>query len=178
MTLGEYLNTPESVLPTELAGGVLRVADAPLVSHQAVVIDFLMALMSHVRAESSGEVWIAPLDVILDPDRPLVVQPDLLFVSNERRHIVTDRIHGAPDMVLEVLSPHPRIGRLNEHIDWFARYGVRECWLYHQGDRALTIIGFTDGKVAERVTINSMTPIRSAVLPGFQRTTGSIVRWA
>jgi Uma2 family endonuclease len=49
--------------------------------------------------------------------------------------IVTDRVWGPPDLVLEVLSPRPRIGTLQERIDWFSRYGVRECWLVHQDAR-------------------------------------------
>ncbi|MBK9241221.1 MAG: Uma2 family endonuclease [Acidobacteria bacterium] len=64
-----------------------------------------------------------------DRAQALVLQPDLLFVSASRGDIVTDRIHGAPDLVIEVLSPRPRIGELDERVGWFARYGVREIWL-------------------------------------------------
>src|SRR5688572_31426670 len=50
-----------------------------------------------------------------------------IFVSKARAHIVSDRIYGAPDLMIEVLSPHPRIGREDERVAWFARAGVREC---------------------------------------------------
>ena len=63
-----------------------------------------------------GEVLPAPMDVVLDYANALVVQPDLLFVSNDRREIITDRVYGAPDMVVEVLSPRPRIGKLDERV--------------------------------------------------------------
>jgi Uma2 family endonuclease len=79
-------------------------------------------------------------------------------------------------MVLEVLSPHPRVGRLQEHLTWFARYGVRECWLYDQPKKELTIICFRDGAIAGRADFDRRTPIESAVLPDFQRTTRSILR--
>ena len=117
------------------------------------------------------------MDVILDVDKALVVQPDLLFVSNERSHIVTDRIYGAPDLVVEVLSPNPRIGELRERLDWFAQYGVKECWLVHQVQRWVEVLNFDDGKVIARTSFHERTPIRSRVLPDFDRTLSSILRW-
>jgi Uma2 family endonuclease len=177
MTSREYLNTPESLVPTELIYGKLRVADSPLVPHQRVVMDLSLALFGHVQERRVGEVLVAPIDVILDVDRALVVQPDLLFVSNERSSIVTDRIHGAPDLVVEVLSPNPRIGELGERLDWFARYGVRECWLVHQLQRWVEVLNFDDGKVIARTSFHERAPIRSRVLPEFDRTLSSIVRW-
>lgn len=177
MTLQEYLQTPETVLPAELAYGVLRVAESPAPRHQAAVADFFRALDPHVRERHLGEVWLSPLDVILDAGQHLVVQPDLLFISNERSGILMDRIRGAPDMVLEILSPHPRIGRLEEHVGWFARYGVRECWLFHQLKRRLAILTFEDGRIASRTLYDARTPLRSGVLPGFDRPLDSFLRW-
>jgi Uma2 family endonuclease len=103
---------------------------------------------------------------------------DLLFISNERRGILTDRIRGAPDMVLEVLSPNPRIGCLDERIGWFAEYGVRECWLLYQSERRLEILRFAGRAVSERECFSDDTAIRSAVLPDFHLTIGSILRWS
>ena len=168
--------TPETVLPQELIYGVFRAADAPTPRHQAAVADFHLALAPHVQERQLGEVWLSPIDVILDQARALVVQPDLLFISNERRHILTDRIRGAPDMVLEVLSPHPRIGRLGERVRWFAKYGVLECWLLHQSQRRLEVVSFNEGAVSARVCFEEHAEIRSAVLPDFRRTLASILR--
>jgi Uma2 family endonuclease len=176
MTTEEYLMTPETVLPQELIYGVFRAADAPTPRHQSAVGDFYLALTSHVRERLIGDVWLSPIDVILDEARALVLQPDLLFISNERRHILTDRIHGAPDMVLEVLSPHPRIGRLGERVGWFAKHGVLECWLLHQSKRRLEVVSFGDGAVSARVSFDERAPIRSAVLPEFRQNLASILR--
>ena len=178
MTTAEYLSTPETVVPQELIYGVLRAADAPLPQHQAAVGDFHLALATHVHERSVGEIWLSPIDVILDAERALVLQPDLLFISNERSGILTDRIRGAPDMVLEVLSPHPRIGRLAERVTWFAQYGVRECWLFHQLERRLEILSLLDGSVAGRISFLEHVPIHSAVLPDFQQSISSILRWS
>lgn len=177
MTTEEYLRTPETNKPAELIYGALRVADSPLAPHQAAILDLSLALVPHVRANGLGEIWLAPLDVILDAERHLVLQPDLFFVSTERSHIVTDRVRGAPDLVVEVLSPLPRIGSLEERITWFARYGVRECWLVHHRERRLEVFAFDGGVVSERRLVNDRTPIGSRVLPGFDRTLRSILRW-
>lgn len=177
MSTEEYLNTPESLLPTELAYGVLRVADSPMPRHQSAVADFHLSLAAHVQEKRLGKIWLSPLDVILDAKKALIVQPDLLFISNERRHILTDRIRGAPDMVFEILSPHPRVGKLNEHIQWFGEYGVRECWLLHQSERRLEVLSFADRRVARRESFDERTPVRSAVLPDFDRSVASILSW-
>lgn len=175
MTLQEYFETPESVLPQELTLGAMRVADAPFVSHQRVVLRLALALQAHTEAHG-GEVFVSPIDVILDRDRALVLQPDLLFVSPQRAHIVGDRIDGAPDLVVEVLSPRPRIGDLSERVRWFSAYGVREIWLYHQTRRRLDILACRDGAVTTTVSFDAAARVRSAVLPQFDDTMTSILR--
>ena len=177
MTTQEYLATPETVVPQELAYGVLRVAESPLPIHQKAVAELFRALDSHVRARGLGEMWLSPLDVILDHERALVVQPDLLFISRERSSIVTDRVRGAPDLVVEVLSPNPRIGRLDERLGWFATYGVRECWAVHQLEKRLEVLRFDQGRIASRVSFVENAPIRSSVLPDFTRTLRSMLGW-
>ena len=136
-----------------------------------------LALVSHVRERQLGEIWISPFDVILDATRHLVVQPDLFFISNERSHILTDKVRGAPDLVVEVLSPHPRIGSLVERLDWFARYDVRECWLIHQLQSRMEVLNFGDGRVVQRESFDRKTPIRSRVLADFNQTLESMLRW-
>ena len=167
MTIDDYFATPETVRPAELAFGVLRVADSPAPRHQAVVFKLSIALQRHVSERNLGEVWISPLDVVLDADKALVVQPDLMFISNERASIVRDRVRGAPDLVIEVLSPHPRIGKISEHLQWFAEYGARERWLVHQLDRTVTVTGFADRRPYGQTVFRGNERIQSGVLPDF-----------
>jgi Uma2 family endonuclease len=163
-------------VPTELIYGKLRVAESPLPRHQAVVFDLGLALAEHVRERKLGEIWLAPLDVILDAERALIVQPDLFFISNERADILTDRVRGAPDLVVEVLSPNPRIGKIGERLEWFARYGVSECWLVHQDESRVEVLNF-DGNVIARTRFDAKTPMRTRVLPELNRTLASMLRW-
>ena len=127
LTTSEYLQTAETLRVQELIYGTVHVAESPSPRHQDLLLEMAVLLRVFVRQHRLGSVWIAPLDVILDTRRALIVQPDLFFVSNQRHDIITDRIWGAPDMVLEVMSPNPRIGDLQERVRWFCQYGVREC---------------------------------------------------
>lgn len=178
MTTAEYLATPESVLPQELAFGVWRVAESPTPHHQEAVGQLFLALHDHVRKHRAGAVWLSPLDVILDEERALVVQPDLFVISNERAHILTDRVRGAPDLVVEVLSPKPRVGDIDERVRWFAQYNVRECWLVHQIERWIDVLTFEDGKTAMRRRFAPDGRIESGVLPKFGQSLREILGYS
>ncbi len=175
MTLAEYFETPETLLPQELIFGTVRVADAPFVPHQRLVLRLATALQEHVDETNAGEVFVAPIDCIFDRERALVLQPDIVFISHSRRDIVLDRIYGAPDLAIEILSPHPRIGQVDERVRWFAQYGVSEIWLYHQTEGRLHVLTCADGEVVSRRTFTDDTPIESRVLPQFQSTIRAVV---
>lgn len=177
MTTTEYLQTPETVLPRELAFGVLRVAESPTVVHQRVVRDLTLELCAFVKERHIGEVLPAPMDVVLDYANALVVQPDLLFVSRDRREIIRDRVYGAPDLVVEVLSPRPRIGKLDERVAWFARYGVRECWIADAVRKEMTVLTFADSQIASSEVAKGTTRIVTAVLEGLRLTPDDVFGW-
>lgn len=167
LTTDQYFRTPESLLPTELIFGALRVAESPTVWHQQAVAAFHLALAPHVRSRRLGYVFLAPLDVVFDADRHLVMQPDLLFVRSGREGIIERKVTGAPDMVLEVLSPNPRIGTLEERVGLFARYGVQEIWLLHQASERFEILSVRDGLVTDRQRFDYDTQLTSRLLPTF-----------
>jgi Uma2 family endonuclease len=177
MTITEYFQTPETVLPQELAFGQLRVADSPSVSHQRVVRELVMALTPFVQDRKLGELLFAPMDVVLDFEADLVVQPDLLFVAKERAHIVTAKVYGVPDLVIEVLSPHPRIGKLSERLDWFSRYGVRECWLARLPEKQISVLTLTKQGVVAEQAFSRAERVRSDVLEGLDLTPLQIFGW-
>jgi Uma2 family endonuclease len=167
LTIDEYLETPETMLPQELVYGFVREAAAPTPGHQAALVRFLVELLERVEPGGLGRVFPAPIDVVLDRQRHLVVQPDIVVMLGRRVALVTDRVWGPPDLVIEILSPRPRIGALDERLEWFARYGVRECWLYHQPGRELEVIEFTAGAIRHRQRCSGDARIVSGVLPQF-----------
>jgi Uma2 family endonuclease len=174
MTLEQYYQTPETLLPQELIFGAVRAADAPFVPHQRLVLRLASTLQEHVSERNAGEVFLSPIDCVFDQERALVLQPDIVFVSHTRRDIVMDRIYGAPDLAIEILSPHQRIGRLDERVQWFAHYGVAEVWLYDQIESQLHVLTCDGGRVVARRTFEVDDPIQSVVLPQFQSTMRSV----
>ena len=165
LTTEAYLEGPETAAPQELVYGVLRDAPAPTPRHQDTVGMIYRQLQTYFERTRTGKAWISPIDVILDRDNALVVQPDVIALMRDRLHIVTDRVWGAPDLVVEVLSPTPRMGRLSERVEWFAQYGVRECWLVHQLSTLVDVIAFADGRVQATRVFHGQDLIASALLP-------------
>ena len=102
-TYQDYLNTPDDKRYELLEGDLVTIA-TPGELHQSVSAQLGWRLVQAASENNLGRVYHAPFDVVLsDTD---VVQPDLLFVSNRRSHIITpENIQGAPDLVVEILSP-------------------------------------------------------------------------
>lgn len=175
LTTGEYLQTAESVRVQELIYGSLHVEDSPHFRHQDLLLELAVILRVFAGQHKLGTVCIAPQDVILDPARALIVQPDLMFISNERRHIISDHIWGAPDLVVEVMSPHPRIGKVDERIGYFEQYGVVECWLVHQLSREIEVLAL--GNPRSRRTFAGGEKIESRVLRELALTPSALGCW-
>ena len=86
---------------------------------------FSATVTSFVEQGTLGEVLPAPCDAVLSEEN--VVQPDLLFISSEREHLVTpENLRGAPDLVVEVLSPGSASRDWREKMDTYGEHGVRE----------------------------------------------------
>jgi Uma2 family endonuclease len=167
LTTAEYLQTAESMRVQELIFGTLRVNESPSFRHQNLLLELAVLMRVFVGQHKLGTVCIAPLDVILDPARALIVQPDLFFVSKQRQEIITDHVWGAPDLVIEVMSPHPRIGKVQDRIRYFAEYGVRECWLIHQLTHEFEVLELNRLGTAVRRTYRGIERIESSVLRDF-----------
>lgn len=169
MTTQQYLMTEETSRPQELIFGLFRVSDAPKPRHQQLVAELFVPMALHVRQGRLGTMWLSPLDVVLDDEHGLVVQPDMCFIARDRLPFVPDRIRLAPDLMVEVLSPLTRLGTdPEERLGWFARYGVSECWLVHQVQFKTEVVRFESGRIASRESYGFDVPLRSSVLPDFR----------
>ena len=147
--------------------GVLREQPAPFFSHQSLVLKVARLWSDHVEPLNLGRVAVAPLDVILDRERGLIVQPDVLFVSTERLSIINDQVWGAPDLVAEVLSHETELHDRGEKLGWYRQYGVRECWLVDLDLEQVTVVDFTGPFPAYRIA-RGTDAIRSSVLPALE----------
>ena len=127
----------------ELIDGELYLAPAPGSRHQRCLFRLARVLADFVEQHGEGEVFIAPFDVILsDTD---VVQPDVVFISTQRRGIITERgCEGPPDLVVEVLSRSTRERDIELKRKLYANYGIQEYWLVDPEAQAIEVLNLGD----------------------------------
>ena len=137
-TVDDYLAMPDEYPRYELLEGELIEMVSPTTRHQRILQRLFRALDQHCAARKLGEVFVAPLDVILS--RTVVVQPDLLFISEARRaELIGERITGAPDLVIEILSPATSARDFNQKRKLYARHGVQEYWIVDPDDETIEV---------------------------------------
>jgi Uma2 family endonuclease len=128
LTYEDYLLFPDDGKRHEIIDGDHCVTPAPRTKHQRISANLTVALASFVKRRGFGLVLAAPTDVILSDNN--VVQPDLLFVSTAHASIITeDNIHGAPDLVVEIISETTRKKDEVTKRKLYERFGVQEYWV-------------------------------------------------
>lgn len=162
----------------ELIDGDLYMTPSPSVRHQTVSMKLASLLQQHIGATRCGRVLSAPLDVALGTgEQRCVVQPDILFVSNDRAGIVAqNEIAGAPDLVVEILSSGTaqRDRRLKKAL--YARSGVSEYWIVDpEFERVEVFLLSGDGYSEPRVH-ESADRLVAVVVPGFELPVAELFR--
>ena len=165
LTYQDYLKTSDDER-YELLDGELIMVPAPDMDHQDTVTNLGTALSVFVKERGLGRMYFAPTDVVLsDTD---VVQPDLIFISQERGHIRTSaNIQGAPDLVVEVLSPSSATRDWREKRELYARHGVTEYWVVDPSNKVLSIMLLEDGVLQIKGAYVAGDTVASSTLEGF-----------
>ncbi len=127
-TYQDYLELPSDGKIYEIIGGTLLMAPAPATKHQKVSRNLEVLIWDYVRKNKLGEIYDAPIDVIFD--RLNIVEPDLVYISQERTNIIKEKgIFGAPDLVVEILSPHNANVDIKKKKQLYEHFAVREYWV-------------------------------------------------
>ena len=168
LTYQDYANTPDDER-YELINGELILAPAPNISHQRSHRKLGLQITIFVDRHELGEVFLAPTDVVLSNAETEVVQPDVLFISNERRHIITEaNIQGAPDLVVEILSPSTAKRDWQAKRDLYAKHGVKEYWLADPATKIVWVMLPQNGALEVVETYASGDTLASPTLEGFR----------
>ena len=165
-TYRDYVNAPEDKR-YELLDGELILSEAPTRAHQGSQLNIGSPLHMFVRSNGLGVVYFAPRDVVFsDTD---VVQLDLMFISNERLHIDTERaVHGAPDLVVEILSPSTAERDRTFKRALYARHGVKEYWLVDPAARTIAVLMLGEDGFEAVAKYGEGDTLTSSTLPGFR----------
>ena len=128
LTYEDYVLLPNDGKRYEILKGELTVTLAPSTKHQTASVNLLVLLSQYIKERDLGKLFHAPIDLILESTS--VLQPDLLFVSKARQSIITERaVEGAPDLVIEILSPATsRTDRITK-AQIYARHRVPAYWI-------------------------------------------------
>jgi len=124
---GMYLEDTDTHYYELMEGEVVK-RSAPAIIHQRILRKLLVAINSFVESTKAGEIFCAPIDVLLDNYN--LLQPDLVFISNVQKNIITNfGIKGAPEIVIEILSPTSVMRDRFAKKRIYQRSGVKEYWL-------------------------------------------------
>ena len=165
-TYEDYLTLDDGV-HFEIINGKALMSPAPELFHQRWARNIFLAIERHVEARKLGEVFFAPVDVVLDERN--VVQPDLVFVSNANAGLLERRgIMGAPDLVVEIISPSSLRHDRYEKRELYARFGIKEFWLADVANRSLEVLSLQTGSYKLVSCATNEGKIRSEVLDGFE----------
>ncbi len=166
-TFEDYLTTPPDER-YELLDGDLVMVPAPNLKHQRVQWHLGRILGNFIVEHALGELFFAPCDVVLSNTD--VVQPDLLFVSREREHLLSggDNVQGAPDLAVEILSPSTADRDCGYKRELYGRRGVTEYWLVDPVAETVAVHRQRAGAVATIHTLDRKQTLRSPLLPGLE----------
>ncbi len=140
---------------------------SPGASHQRELSKLFRLLDDFVTARKLGEIFIAPLDVIFDDKN--TAQPDVLFIAKANAGIVQERgIFGAPDLVVEILSPGSIRRDRYEKQALYAHFGVKEYWILDHGNRSLEVLALEDGRFTIHSAAGDTGHVTSKVLRGLK----------
>jgi len=137
LTAAEYYASPEYAAHTliQLIDGKIVIGMAPVLKHQTIVLE-IAVLLRHCTRVLGGKVYIAPTEVELDAEN--VYEPDVLYLAPDSACQMTEkRLIGAPDLVVEVLSPSTAKVDRTAKFRAYGACGVREYWLIDPNNETL-----------------------------------------
>ena len=166
-TYEDYASLPEGA-PYQLIEGELVMAAAPLPFHQDIVLNIAAPLRAFVSANNVGKVYIAPIDVYLSDAN--TYQPDIIFIAKSRLEIIGEaKIEGAPDLVVEILSPSTAYYDLKRKKRIYEETGVLEYWIVDPFEKSIEIYENANGFQLWQQA-QEQGAITSKLLSGFELT--------
>jgi Uma2 family endonuclease len=165
-TYEDYALLPED-RRYEVIDGELFLTPAPTTFHQIVKRRIVRLLEDFAEPQDLGTILDAPCDVILSQND--VLQPDILFVSAARASIVGEKyVAGAPELVIEVLSPSTETRDRVAKAKRYATFGVREMWLVNPEAKTIEVLVNSEEGFRTQALYGEAETVRSVVLPGFE----------
>jgi|SRR3990172_4176153 len=165
----DYKLLPEGS-PYQLIEGELVMTPAPTTIHQIISGNVFIKMTAFVKEKSAGLVLYAPVDVYIDEENAF--QPDIVFVSKQRRDIIKDDgIHSAPEIVIEILSPSTAYYDMKKKFRMYEKFGVKEYWIVDPEMKTFELYALSEkGKFILSAGFTDQGTVKSGILAGFEIT--------
>src|SRR6185503_1317804 len=165
-TAEDYMMLEEGA-PFQLINYDLVIAPSPLPEHQIISVRLAQKISNFLDEEGNeGLLLCAPMDVKFDEGN--ILQPDILFITAQRRSdLLKERIEGAPDLVIEILSPSNAYYDLRQKKDIYEKYGVKEYIIVDPVAKDADLYALKDGVYYLHQKANENQTLNSLILAGF-----------
>ena len=151
----------------EIIEGELLMAPAPNLYHQKVSRNLEFLLHNYVKEKGLGEIFYAPVDVILDSEN--VVQPDIVFVSKKRSALLQHGgIMGSPDVSIEIISPSSTYRDHDQKKLLYQNFGVNEYWIVDPANRVIEIFVLVENIYQLHQISVEKGLVKSKMIDGFE----------
>jgi Uma2 family endonuclease len=160
--LADFDNLPEGPPYYELLHNQIIQMPPPTTFHQSIGGKIHLFIGMYLLNHPIGRLYYAPVNILLDAFN--VLQPDLLFVSNENLSVINEkRIEGAPDWVCEILSPSTRKNDLTVKKELYQTHGVKEYWIIDPDNRTVEVCVNQENTFISYGLIHENMPIQSTI---------------
>lgn len=174
-TYEDFLHFPDDGKRHEIIDGEHYVTPSPNTKHQSVSVNLVAILKAYLKGHPGGAVFAAPFDVVFsDLD---VVEPDLLYISRARANLLTaQHVRGAPDLVVEILSPGTRSTDEVVKRKLYERSGVEEYWIVDPDLESMKIYRRVEGAFARAAELSAerRDVLTTPLLPDFSASLAEI----
>jgi Uma2 family endonuclease len=163
LTYEDYCLLPDDGRRHEIIDGEHYVNPSPNIQHQRISRKIAFAMTAYVEPRNLGEVFFAPCDVVLSNFD--IVEPDIIYVRAAHQHIITEaNIKGAPDLVVEILSPSNRKYDEAVKLKLYDAMGIAEYWIVDPDGETVKIYRRGSTGFALAPTGDDLT---TPLIPGF-----------
>lgn len=153
----------------ELLNGELVQKSSPSVQHQRISMRLIAAILKHLDQNPIGEIFHAPLDIVLDDYN--APQPDIIFIRNENIGIIDEQeqiVRGTPDILVEILSPGSIKRDRIEKKELYEQSGVSEFWIVDPNNQSIEVYQLQEGRYQNFAFAAEEGTLKSAVLEGLE----------
>jgi Uma2 family endonuclease len=165
-TYRDYANVPGET-PCQLIGGDLVLTPPPSMYHQRISAKLVARMRIFAESHDLGEVYHPPTSVYFNEEE--TYQPDIVFIAKGRTAIIeADRVNGAPDLVIEILSPSTAHNDLQTKFKTYEKYALGEYWIIDPDKHMVDVYRKHGAGLTLRRKVGGKGLIESKVLPGFK----------